>query len=63
MISSDWLLLGGFTDGNDTKTWLTPASELPFHLHIEVLGLDERGRERERRKRWGEIDSDEFKDS
>lgn len=50
MISSDWTVLDCFTDWNDSKAGLTPAGELPFHLHIEVLGLD-RKRQREGRKR------------
>lgn len=41
------LALECLTDLNDTKTKLTPAGKLPFHLHIEVLGL-----EREQRRRW-----------
>lgn len=49
MISSDWLALDYVTDWNDTKTGLTPAGKLPFHLNIEVLGLD-----REQRRRWRE---------
>lgn len=39
-ISSDWLVLECFTDWEDTKTGLTPAGKLPFHLYIEVLGLE-----------------------
>lgn len=46
MISSDWSVLDCFTDWSDAMTGLTPAGELPFHLHIEVLGLY-RNRQRE----------------
>lgn len=38
MNRSDWLVLA-FTGSLDTRTGLTPAGKLPFHLHIEVLGL------------------------
>lgn len=55
MIRSDWSLLDCFSDWNDTKTGLTPAGKLPFHLNIEVLGLDSK-RQREEEETGREED-------
>ena len=74
MIHSDSLLLDCFTDWSDTqRTGLTPAGKLPFHLHIEILGLDREKRARtnervmyiKKEREWDEErerESDEFKD-
>ncbi len=55
MISSDWSVLDYFSNWNDTKTGLTPAGKLPFHLNIEVLGLDSK-RQREEEETGREED-------